>query len=189
MLFERIFARLVPSLSNKNAGTAALSSDVLFLARASFSSCAAMVFLSIAFSLKRFLLKSLARNPWTFLANLARSWTDRASFFRRRSGASSLSPCLFRCCSMCSCWGIFVCYLVATAASERSPGVAPRGLQAAQLSRAHVLTASAGYDSVDARVCDRCGDFLLRCRTCERPGELCIGRADLLRSYYRDELA
>merc|ERR1719486_1137232 len=35
--FERIFARDVPSLSNKKAGTAALSSDVLFRARASFS--------------------------------------------------------------------------------------------------------------------------------------------------------
>ena len=107
MLFERIFARDVPSLSRRKAGNAALSSLVLFRARASFSSCAAIVFLKIAFSLKRFLLKSLALNPWTFLANLARSCTDRASFFRRRSGASKRSPCLFRCCSMCSCWGIF----------------------------------------------------------------------------------
>ena len=107
MEFDSIFARDVPSLSNKNAGTAALSSDVLFRARASLSSCAAMVFLRIAFSLKRFLLKSFARNPWTFLANLARSWTLLASFFRRRSGASKRSPWRLRCCSMCSCWGIF----------------------------------------------------------------------------------
>merc|ERR1719261_1774700 len=33
MLFERIFARDVPSRSSKNAGTAALSSEVLFLGR------------------------------------------------------------------------------------------------------------------------------------------------------------
>ena len=81
---------------------------------------------------KRFLLNNLARKPWTFLANLARSWTLLASFFRRRSGASKRSPWRFRCCSMCSCWGIF--YAAAAAASERSPGVAPRGLQAAALS-------------------------------------------------------
>merc|ERR1719261_968543 len=47
MLFERIFALEVPSLSRRNAGKAALSSDVLFRARASFSSWAAIVFLKI----------------------------------------------------------------------------------------------------------------------------------------------
>merc|ERR1712070_859411 len=72
MEFERIFARDVPSRSRRKAGRAALSSDVLFLALASFSSWAAIVFLRMAFSLKRFLLNNFARNPWTFLANLAR---------------------------------------------------------------------------------------------------------------------
>ena len=96
-----------------------------------------MVFLRMAFSLNRFLLNNLARKPWTFLANLARSWTLLASFFRRRSGASSLSPCLFRCCSMCSCWGIF--YGAAAAASElfRRRALSAVALQQPALTETH----------------------------------------------------
>mmetsp|Transcript_390 Transcript_390/g.1223 ORF Transcript_390/g.1223 Transcript_390/m.1223 type:complete len:295 (+) Transcript_390:53-937(+) len=105
MELDKILARDAPSRSSKNAGTAPSSGRAL-AARASFSSCALIVLRIVAFSLKRCLLKSFARRPWTFCANAARSWTWRASFFRRFSGASRRSPWRFRCCSMYSCCGM-----------------------------------------------------------------------------------
>mmetsp|Transcript_6764 Transcript_6764/g.21025 ORF Transcript_6764/g.21025 Transcript_6764/m.21025 type:complete len:207 (+) Transcript_6764:668-1288(+) len=105
-VFDRIFARDTPSRSSKNAGKAPSSALSSLRARASFSSCSAIVLRIVAFSLKRLRLWSLARMPCTFRANVALSCTSRASFFRFRSGASNRSPCRFRCCSMYSCCGI-----------------------------------------------------------------------------------
>mmetsp|Transcript_20168 Transcript_20168/g.68312 ORF Transcript_20168/g.68312 Transcript_20168/m.68312 type:complete len:264 (+) Transcript_20168:52-843(+) len=108
MELERILARETPSRSSKYAGTAALPAPSSFLARASRSSCMEMVLRMVAFSLKRFALCSLARRPCTLRANFASSWTARASFLRRFSGASKRSPWRFRESSMCSCCGILV---------------------------------------------------------------------------------